>query len=433
MQVSIEESGELERILKVAVPAERIDEIYKERLRNLSKTAKIKGFRPGKVPERVVKKQFGEQIKREVVNEILQSSFQEAIGEQKLKIAGMPNIEAESEYQEGNALEYKAVFEIFPEFELADLKDQTLEKLEVELTAEDDETILDKLREQRKEWVEEDKAAEEGDRATIDFVGKVDGEPFEGGAAEDHPLVLGSGTFIEGFETGLMGVNAGDKRVLDIIFPDDYPNQELAGKPAQFDVTVKKVEIAKYPEVDEEFAKSFGIEGGIDELMNNMRERMQEEVKRIVKDKMKTAVMDLVLEKNPITLPKSMVSQEIIRLKSQMMQQMQGTGQLENFDLDDQIFAEEANRRVALGLIVAEIIETQKLQAEPTKVRQTIEQLAASYEQPEHVVNWYYSQPERLAEVEGMVLEETVVDWVLDQVQLETKPVSFDELVNAAN
>lgn len=431
MQVSIEESGELERILKVAVPAERIDEIYRERLRNLSKTAKIKGFRPGKVPERVVKKQFGEQVIREVVNEVLQSSFQEAISDQKLKIAGMPNIEAESEYKEGNPLEYKAVFEIFPEFELADLKDQTLEKLEVELTAEDDEKILEKLREQRKEWHEEAKSAAEGDRVTIDFIGKVEGEPFEGGTAEDHALVLGSGAFIEGFETGLLGVNVGDERVLDIVFPEDYPKQELAGKPAQFDVTVKKVEVAHYPKVDEEFAKSFGIEGGVDELMKNMRERMQEEVKRVAKDKMKTAVMDLVLDKNPIKLPKSMVSQEIIRLKSQMLQQFQSTGQLDNFDLEDDFFAEEANRRVALGLIVAEIIEIQKLQADPAKVRQTIEQLAASYEQPEHVVNWYYSQPERLAEVEGMVLEESVVDWVLDQVQLEAKSVSFDELVGA--
>ncbi len=430
MQVSIEATGGLERRMTVEVPEERIEKEVQNRLQQLARTTKLKGFRPGKVPLKVVAQQYGGQVRQEVLEQVIQSSFYEAVQQEKLHPAGNPRIEPQS-LEKGKNLAYTAVFEVFPEFEPAPIEGVSLEKTVGEVSDADVDKMFETLRKQRTRWNPVEREAKEGDRVVVDFKGTIEGEEFKGNAGQEVPITLGSKRMIDGFEERLVGVKAGEAHTLDLTFPADYAYKEVAGKPVQFMVTVKSVAEAELPELDEEFAKSFGIqEGGIDGLREEVRKTMQRELRQTLKAKVKQQVMDKLLEINSIEVPKALVDSEAKVLADQMRQNMHVPQGKKGVDLDPAMFEEQARRRVSLGLLLSEIIKRNELKADADKVRETIEELAAGYEHPEEVVKWYYGDRRRLSEVESLVLEDQVVDWALSHAQVDEKQVSFDEVMN---
>ncbi|MGM0594352.1 MAG: trigger factor [Pseudomonadota bacterium] len=429
MQVSVEATGGLERRMTVEVPEERIDGEVNSRLQRLAKTAKVKGFRPGKVPLKVVAQQYGRQVRDEVVGEVIQATYFEAINQEKLQPAGMPSIEP-TVNDEGQSLQYTATFEVMPEVELADLSGAKLEKVTAEVTDADLDKMIDNLRQQRAEWQAVERAAQEGDRLNIDFKGTIEGEEFPGNSGEGVPLTLGSGRMIPGFEEGLEGAKAGEERTLEVTFPEDYGNKEVAGKPAKFEVKVNAVEEPVLPEVDEEFAKGFGIgDGSLEALRNEVRQNMERELAQAVSGKNKQAVMDKLLELNEIDVPAALIDNEAENLKQQMMQQMQIPQGKSAPALDAAIFRDEAQRRVTLGMLVAEIIQENDLKVDADKVKAKVAEIASTYERPEDVINWYMGDKNRLAQVENLLLEDEVVDWVLDKADVSESKSSFDDLM----
>ncbi|MCW8828807.1 MAG: trigger factor [Gammaproteobacteria bacterium] len=429
MQVSVETTGGLERRMTVEVPEDRIDGEVQSRLQRLARTAKIKGFRPGKVPMKVVAKQYGRQVRDEVVGEVIQATYFEAINQEKLQPAGMPTIEPKVN-EPGKSLQYTAIIEVMPEVELADLSGAKLEKVVAEVSDEDLEKMIDNLRQQRAEWKSVESKAKEGDRLNIDFKGTIDGEEFSGGSSENVPVTLGSGRMIEGFEDGLVGAKAGDELTLDLKFPEDYGHKEVAGKPVQFAVKVNSVEEPLLPEVDEEFAKGFGIgDGSLEALRNEVRQNMERELQQAVTAKNKQAVMDALLEMNKIEVPTALVDNEAETLKQQMMQQMQVPQGKSMPDLDASLFKSEAERRVTLGMLVAEIIQANELKVDEEKIKAKVAEIASTYEQPQDVINWYMADRSRLAQVENLLLEDEVVDWVLDKADVSESKSSFDEVM----
>ncbi len=430
MQVSVEATEGLERKLKVQVPAERIDSAVNERLQSLSKTVRLQGFRPGKVPLRVVRTRFGAQVRQEVLGEVIQSSFQEAVVQEQLRPAGMPQIEP-VDMDAGKELSYTAVFEVYPDFELAAVDGMQIERPVAEVAESDIDEMIDNLRKQRSEWETVERAAEDGDQLTIDFVGSIDGEEFPGGKADNMPLVLGSGSMIPGFEEQLVGASAGDERSVKVSFPEDYRAEHLAGKEAEFSVKVHAVKVPQLPEVDDEFAKSFGVdEGGVDALRADIRNNMQRELKQAVETRVKQQVMEGLVALNPIDLPKALVEEEIARLRQNVAGQMPEGASTEH--LSDELFSADAERRVRLGLVVAEVIKSAELKADADKVREYVENLAASYQEPQQVVDYYYGNRELLQNVEGLVLEQAVTDWVVARAQVSEKPTAFKDVMNTA-
>ncbi len=429
MQVSVESTGTLERRMTVAVPEERISNEVKERLKSMRQRVRIDGFRPGKAPLPVVQRKYGKQVRDEVIGEVMQSTLYEALAQEKLNPAGAPAIDP-ANLEQDNGLQYTAVFEVYPEFELAPCSEIKIEKPVTDISEQDIDDTLESIRKQRIRWEEKQGAAADGDQLVMDFVGTIDGEPFEGGKAEDFQLVLGAGRMIDGFEDGLKEAKAGEERVLNVTFPENYHASELAGKAASFSVNIKRVEAPVLPEVDDEFAKHLGISGGVSALREEVKANMQRELDQALKSRIKQQVMDKLLEANKIALPKSLVNQEARGLAAQMQQQMaqQGLGSNDSGAVDPAPFTEQAERRVSLGLIVAHIIKANELKASVDDVRATVEEMAQPYEQPQEVVDWYHADKKRLAEVEALVLENNVVDWVLAQAQVEEKPISFTEL-----
>jgi len=429
MQVSVESTGTLERRMTVAVPEERISNEVKERLKSMRQRVRIDGFRPGKAPLPVVQQRYGKQVRDEVIGEVMQSTLYEALAQEKLNPAGAPTIDP-ANLEQSDGLQYTAVFEVYPEFELAPCSEIKIEKPVTEISEQDIDDTIESIRKQRIRWEEKEGAAADGDQIVMDFVGTIDGEPFEGGKAEDFQLVLGAGRMIAGFEDGLKGVKAGEERVVDVTFPENYHASELAGKAASFSVKVKRVEAPVLPEVDDEFAKHLGIPGGVSALREEVKSNMQRELNQTLKSRIKQQVMDKLLEANKIELPKSLVEQEARGLAAQMQQQMaqQGLGSDNKGAMDPSLFTEQAERRVSLGLIVAQIIKTNDLKAEPDDIRATVEEIAQPYEQPQEVIDWHYADKKRLAEVEALTLENNVVDWVLAQAKVEEKPTAFAEL-----
>ncbi len=429
MQVSVEATGGLERRMTVEIPEEQIASEVNNRLQRLSRTAKVKGFRPGKVPLKVVAQQYGSQVRDEVMGEVIQRSYFEAIGKEQLNPAGMPKIEPEA-LEEGKALRYVATFEVMPEPELGDMSAVKLEKFSAEIAEEDIDKMLDKLREQHSEWKAVKRKSKKGDRLNITFKGTIDGEEFAGNSAENLPLELGSGRMIDGFEKGLTGSKAGEEVVLDLHFPEDYAHKELAGKPVQFQVTVNNVEQPELPELDEAFVKQFGIgDGTVESLRKEVRQNMERELKQAIENKHKQQVMDQLLEVNKVELPQALIDNEAENLKQQMMQQMHVPQGKTGADLDASLFRGQAERRVGLGLILSELIKSKELKASDEVVRTKIEELASSYEDPQEVIDWYYADKQRLSQIEGLVLEDVVVDWVFEQAQVSEKQASFDELM----
>ncbi len=430
MQVSVESGEGLTKRLLVNLPAEKVDEVVNAKLKEAARTVRLDGFRPGKVPVRVVKQRFGAQIRQDAYGELIQSSFYEAVSQENLQPVGEPSIELREEEADGG-LAYTATFEVMPEVKLADFGALEIKQPRAEVTDEDVDNMIRKLREQRTEWVEVERPAQDGDRLTIDFKGFIDGEAFEGGSAEGVQLVLGSGTMIPGFEEGLAGASAGEERKLELKFPDDYGVERLAGKDAVFEVTVKAVAEPKLPELDEEFIKSLGVEDGTEEsLRKEVRENMERELKQKLKSRTKEQVMDALLEKHDIQVPAAMIQQEAGALKQQAQQDMAQAGQQSSLDLPLSIFEPQAERRVKLGLIVGEIIRKNEMKVDQERVDEAIAEQAATYEEPQEIIDWYAANPQARSAVENVVLEDQVVEWILEQAKVEEEELTFDELVN---
>lgn len=431
MDVTVEVTEGLERRMKVQVPAERVDAEVEDRLKNLRGRARIDGFRPGKVPLSVVRSKFGGQVRQEVLGEVLQSSFYEAVTQEKLRPVGGPKIEPQV-MEPGKALEYTAVFEVYPEIEIGDIAAIAVKRPQVEVTDADIDKVIDRLRKQRTEWKPVERGAQEGDRLKLNFTGTVDGEEFTGGKGSDVPLVLGSGSFIPGFEEQLQGVSKGEQKTLNVTFPEEYHAKDLAGKAAQFAVEVLDVEEPELPEVDEAFVKTFQIaDGSVESFRAEIRQNMERELADAVKARVKQQVMDGLLEVNTVDVPRALVEGEIDRLAAQTKEQMMmGQHQSKDLQLPRSMFEDQAERRVALGLLLAEISRKHDLKVDADRVRNTIERFASSYEQPDEVVKWYYANQEHLSNVESMVLEDQLVDWVLEQANISDEPMDFDALMS---
>ena len=430
MQVSVESGEGLTKKLLVNLPAERVDAVVDAKLKETARTIRLDGFRPGKVPVRVVRQRFGAQIRQDAYGELIQSSFYEAAQQENLKPVGEPSIELREDEAEGG-LAYTATFEVMPEIELADFSALEIKRPVAEVTDADVDEMIRKLREQRTEWIDVERPAQEGDKITVDFKGFIDGEAFEGGSAEDVDLVLGSGTMIPGFEEGLIGAKAGDEVKLELKFPDDYRVEHLAGKEATFDVTVKSVAEPKLPEVDEEFVKSLGVEDGTEEsLRKEVRENMERELKQKLKSRTKERVMDALLEVHEIQVPAAMVQREAEALKQQTQQEMAQSGQQSTVDLPASIFEPQAERRIKLGLIVGEIIRGNEIEVDQARVDEAIAEQAATFEEPQEIIDWYANNPQARSSVENVVMEDQAVEWVLEQAKVEDENLSFDELVN---
>lgn len=431
MQVTVETKEGLEREVTVQVPAERIDSAVSERLNSLTKSVKLKGFRPGKVPYKVVQKRFGAQVRQEVMGEVLRSSFQEAVAQENLQPAGFPRFEPRAS-NVGEQFEYVATFEIYPEFELSSVAELELEQPIASVTDTDLDDMIEYLRRQRAEWKGVDRAAVEGDRLRVDYLGTIDGEKFEGGSAEDSPIVLGSANLVEGFENQLIGAKAGEARTISVNFPADYHAEGLAGKAVQFDVKVHAVEESELPEIDHEFVSSLGVkEGGIEALRTEIRKSMERELEQAIHARMKRHVMDALVQANTLDLPSTLVRQENERLQQQMAERLpKGT---DASALSGEQFDGEARRRVKLGLVISAIVKQNDIKAAPDKVRAAIESIAAPYQDPREVVNYYYGNRELLSSVEALVLEDEIVAWALRSAQVTEKPLSFKELTGSAS
>jgi len=429
MQVSVESGEGLEKRLLVDLPAERVAAVMDKKLKDLARHVRLDGFRPGKVPMRTIRQRFGEQVRQEAFGSLIQETLYEAASQQQLMPAGEPQIELREAAEEGG-LGYTATFEVMPEVKLADLSGQKVTRVTADVTDADIDAMIEKLRKQRTVWNDVDRGAKDGDTVYMDFKGMIDGEVFEGGSAENVPLVLGSGAMIEGFESGLLGAQAGDERTLEVRFPDDYRAKHLAGKDATFEVKVLRVAEPQLPDVDEAFVKAFGVEDGtVEGLRADVAKNMRHELKQKLNGITKEHVMDALIAANPMDIPKALVNQEAERIKQQMLQEMQQRGQRSTVDLPASVFADQARRRVHLGLLVAEIIDQQKLSAGEDQVRETIAEFAESYEDPQEVIDYYLQDKNARKGIENLVLENLVVDWAAGQMQVADEQRSFSEVM----
>lgn len=432
MQISVEKPSTLERRLTVEVPEERIENEMKSRLENLQRSVRIDGFRQGKAPLKVVRQRFGSRVREEIVGEILQSTFSEAMTSESLRPAGQPVIDPIAS-PPGEGLTYTATFEVYPEIELAPVADLEIEEVACEIRDADIDVMIEKLREQNKEWLVVERAASDGDRLNIDFTGTIDGEAFEGGSGEAFDLDLGSGRMIDGFEDGLRGRTAGETVELDLRFPDEYRNEALAGKPVRFEIRVNKVLEAVLPQVDAAFIEKFGVaEGDVGKFRTEIRENMHKERERALRARLTSDVMEKLASANDVAVPESLVSAESQRIAQQMAQEMmmRGVNPSEAGDSFKEAVIERARERVKMGLLMAEIIKAAELRPRPEKVREMIENMASSYEDPAAVVKYYYDNPEHLQQVEAMCLEEEAVNWIASQAKRTQTSVTFDALMD---
>lgn len=431
MQVSVETTSGLERRMTVQIPKDKLDQQVQAKLKQLASRVKIQGFRPGKVPMNVVKQRYGGQVEQEVMGELIQSSYMEALDQEKLRPAGMPQIQPVEGGDESGEVSYTATFEVYPEITIQNLDSINVEKPALEISEQDIDEMLETIRGQRKEWKEADKAAEDGDRVVIDFEGFIDGEAFEGGTAKEYPLELGAKRMIPGFEDQLEGIKAGEERTLKLQFPAEYHSKDLAGKDVEFKVMAQKVERSELPELNDELAKSFGVaEGGLQAFREQVKANMEREAEQKIRTQVKQQVLDGILEKNPVELPKVLIDSEVNGLIQQQRQALGMTEANQAQDIDPKLFEDQARRRVALGLILSELVKQNDLKVEPANLRKTIENIAASYEHPEEVVKYYYGDKERLSEIENLALEDEAIDWVITQALVTDKKVTFNELMN---
>lgn len=431
MQVSVETTSGLERRMTVGIPAERIENEVNKRLQQTASRARVDGFRPGKVPMSVIRKRFGGSARQEVIGEVIQSSFYEAVMQEKLNPAGAPSVEPK-QLDEGKDFEYIATFEVYPEVQLADFSGIAVERIDAEVTDADVEKMLEILRKQNTSYQNVERAAQNEDQLTVDFTGRIDGEAFQGGTASNSQIVLGSGRMIPGFEEGLVGAKAGESRTLNVTFPEDYQNLELAGKAAEFEVMVHAVAEPTLPELNDEFFARFGVEeGGMEGFRAEVRKNMERELRQAIKSKTKTQVMDGLLATNEVEVPRALISSEIDRLRQQAVQQFGGAN-IKPEQLPAELFEEQAKRRVSLGLIVAEVVKQNDIKPDNDRVRAMVEDLASAYQEPQQVINWYYQNEQQLAEIQSVVLEEQVVDTVLQKAKVTDKQVAYEDAVKPA-
>lgn len=432
MQVSVEELGGLERRLTVQLPAARIEQEIEQRLQDLSRRVKLDGFRPGKVPLKVVKRMYGGQVRQEVLGELMQSSFQEAVSGQNLRPAAGPQI-SPSAAAEGD-FAYAATFEVLPEFELQGFEGIAVERPVAEVSDADIDSMLETLRKQRTVWTPVERPAQTGDRVTVSFEGTIDGVAFPGGKGDDVPVVLGAGGMLPDFENGLIGIAAGEAREIAVSFPEGYHAQELAGRTARFALNAGVVAEPSLPPVDEEFAKAFGVEdGSVESLRAALRDNMTRELGQGIKTRVKKQVMDALLAANPIELPKVLVTEEIDRIAQQAGFPAASAGNAEADKIKEGVFAEEARRRVALGLLISKLVMQEKLTADPARVVEQLTTMASTYQDPNEVMQWYLKNPQAMEGLRALALEDTVVDWVLARASVTEQPSTFDAVMRPAS
>lgn len=424
MQVTVEATGGLGRKMTVKVPAARIDLEVEKRLNSMCQRVKIHGFRPGKVPFRVVKQRFGNQVQQEVMNEVLLSSYQEAVTQQKLRPAGGPRI-TPGTMGAGKGLTYTVTFEVLPEIELASIERLIINKPTVEITEADIDGTIEKLQKQRKTWQEVTRAAKPKDRLVIDFESQVNGEVVESGAGIS--LELGSGKLLTALEDQLIGALPGEARVLKASYPDTHQQKSIAGKVATFNVNVKTVSAPVLPEVNDELANSFGInEGGVQQLRKEIRETMERELAQKIKVVLKERVMSNLLDLNNVELPEVMVQEAISRAREQMIKIL---GQSDKTKFSDELFEQDARKRVALALLINEIVRTQAIALDEVKVQQMIESIASSYDDPQQIIHHYRSNERDMANIKALVMEEQVVEWVINKAKVNEENLSYDQLM----
>jgi len=433
MAVNVETLGTLERRLSMSVPVQEVDRQVDDRLKKLARNVKLPGFRPGKVPMKMVVQQYGPQVRSEVLGDAVQKAFTDAVREANLRIAGQPRIEKKDGAADAPAFEFSATFEVLPEVRVGDVSTMVVERPQVTVDDAAVERTLEILRRQRVTFHEAARAAQDGDKLTLDFEGRIGGEVFQGGSAKDFAFLLGEKRMLPEFEAAALGMKAGESREFELKFPDDYQGKEVAGKTASFTLALKKVEEPRLPALDAEFAKQLGVaDGDLAKMRAEVKANVEREVKKRVEARLKSQALQVLLDAAPMELPKSLVQMEHQRLVEQTVAELQARGlKAEALPFDPSALEASAKRRVALGLIIGELARTEKLQPKPAEVRALIEAEAQSYEHPAEVVKWFYMQPQRLSEMESLALESNVVAWVLSKTKVEDKSVAFDDVMGA--
>jgi trigger factor len=430
-QTSQETTSPLERRIDLSFPLKQIESEVESRLKRIARTAKLPGFRPGKVPLKIVAQQYGGQVRQEVIGDSVQKTFSDAIRQQNFRVAGYPRIEAKEPMSSAENLEFIATFEVYPDVVIGDLSAATVKRPVTEVSRADVDRTVEILRKQRTHFHRVDRAAQNGDQVRIDFEGKIDGSPFNGGKGDAYALVLGEGRFLPDFEVNVIGMKVDGVKSFELTFPADYHGKDMAGKTVTFEVKVREVSEPHLPELNAEFAKTLGVEGGdVEKMRAEIKLNLEREAKKRVQAKLKEQAMQALLDQSTLTVPKSLIDIEIDRLKDGAIKDLQSRGvTTKDISLPGQLFEVQAERRVRLGLILAEVIKQNGLQAKPEQVRAVIEEHAQSFEQPDQMVRWYYQQQERLAEVEAVVLEDNVVAWAMDKAKTEDVATSLQELM----
>ncbi len=429
MQVSVETTSPIERVLTISVPAARIDEKVSSEVAKTAKTVRIDGFRKGKVPVSVVKKRFGQSIRLEAVEQIMRDAYVEAIQAESIQPAGMPSIEPKN-IAEGADLEFTAKVEVYPTIELADASKIEVQRVVSEVTEADVDTMLETLRKQNAEWTAVDREAKDGDQVTIDFEGFLGDEAFDGGAAQGHKLVIGSNTMIPGFESGVEGIKAGEERAISVTFPEEYQAEHLAGKEATFKITAHEVAEQVLPELNDEFAGKFGMEDAtVAGLRAEVQKNMERELNQAIKAKLKNSLFDQLAALNPVEVPSALVDQEVDGLRKQAAQQFGGAQGFDASQLPAELFTEEATKRAKLGLLISEVIQANELKVEDDRVRAFLEEMAQAYQEPQQVVDFYLNNKEQLAQVQSAVLEEQVVDKLLESAKITEVTLGYEDAI----
>ena len=431
MQANLENIGALERRLGISVPRDSVITEMEARLKRLARTVKMHGFRPGKVPMDVVSRQYGSQVRQEVLGDMLQKGFNEAIREQKLRVAGYPRFEPKQMGENTADFEFNATFEVYPDVVLGDLSHVGIELPVSQVSLEDVNKTIGILLKQRVRYEPAERPAAIGDRINIDYCGRIDGVEFAGGKAEKFSVILGEGRLLKDFENVIPGMSAGQEKTFEMTFPADYHGKEVAGKVAVFDLKLSSVEGPILPQVGEEFARSLGIEGGDTEKMRSeIQANLERELERRIKARIKEQVMQVLLDNAPVTAPKALVEMEVKQLMENARKDLQSRGvRVEDIALSPEYFSKQAERRVGLGIILGDLVKAHDLRAKPEQVRAVVEDFAQGYEHPDEVVKWHFAAPERLSEAESIVLEDNVVEWVLGKVEKKNKEVTFNELM----
>jgi trigger factor len=428
MQVSVEQTGALERRIEVSVPKERVEKAIAERLARIGRTARLKGFRPGKAPPKVIRQQFGAQARQEALSDLVQSSFAEAVSQNGLSPATGPRIESVPTGDE-DGLRYRAVFEVFPKVELAGLESLAVTRPVAEVTEADVDAMVENLRAQKPRFAPVERESREGDRVTMDFEGRIDGKPFEGSKGDQVAVLLGGGRMLADFETGVTGVRAGEERAITVRYPDDYHNKDLAGREAAFDVKVLSVDEQRLPELDEEFCRDYGVfEGGIDQLRSEVGDNMRRELANNVRARLKQQLFDALLQANPLEVPKSLVDAQVREMQIEAARRIGAKSAAEVPAAEP--FVEPARRRVALGMLIAELIKTRGIQSDRSKVEERLLELAGASPDPEGLLKAYRQSPEAMRQVENLVIEDAVCDYLLGQARVADLPSSFREIMN---